>query len=42
MNDSHDAEYLEHAETWRGFTRLIIGGIATVVVVLIGMAVVLL
>ena len=42
MSDSHDAEYLEHVETWRGFTRLIIGGIAAIVVVLIGMAVVLL
>ncbi len=42
MSDSHDAEYLEHVTTWQGFTRLIIGGTATVVVVLIGMAVVLL
>ena len=42
MNDSHDAEYLEHARTWQGFTRLIIGGIATIVVVLVGMAFVLL
>ena len=42
MNDSHDAEYLEHAETWRGFTRLVTGGTAIVVVVLIGMAVILL
>ncbi len=40
MSDSHDADYLEHVETWRGFTRLIIGGIAIVVVVLICMAVV--
>ena len=42
MSDSHDAEYLEHARTWRGFTRLMIWGTAIVAVVLIGMAAVLL
>ncbi len=42
MSDSHDADYQDHVRTWQGFTRLIIGGTATVVVVLIGMAAVLL
>ena len=42
MSDSHDAEYLEHVKTWRGFTRLMIWGIAVVVATLIAMALVLL
>lgn len=42
MSDSQDAEYLEHARTWRSFTRLMIGGIAVTVVVLVAMAFVLL
>ena len=42
MSDSHDAEYLDHVRTWRGFTRLIVWGTAIVVATLIAMAVVLL
>ena len=38
MNDSHDAEYLEHARTWEGFTKLTTYGVVFVVVVLLGMA----
>ena len=42
MNDSTDAEYLDHARTWEGFTRFMTYGVIVVVLVLIGMAMALL
>ena len=39
MNDSHDAEYLEHARMWHDFTRLMTYGIVVVIIILLGMAV---
>ena len=42
MNDSTDAEYLDHARTWEGFTRFMIYSVIVIVLVLIGMAVTLL
>ena len=38
MSDSQNAEYMEHAKTWRGFTRFVNVGIALVVIILVGMA----
>ena len=38
MNDSHDAEYQDHARMWHDFTRLMTYGIVFVVLILLGMA----
>jgi hypothetical protein len=42
MSDSHDAEYLEHLNMWKAFTRFTIWGIVLTVAVLVGMALTLL
>ncbi len=38
MNDSHDAEYQEHAKMWRSFTQLMTGSVVVTALVLLGMA----
>ena len=42
MNDSDDAEYMEHASTWLGFTRMMTYSVIFVILVLLGLAVTLL
>ena len=42
MSDCHDAEYLEHLNMWKAFTRFIVWGIALTVAILVGMALTLL
>lgn len=42
MNDSTNAQYLDHVRTWEGFTRFVTYGIIFVICVLLGLAMLLL